>query len=108
VPPQKAVSGHVCAEREQARHERAEAEYRCERARAEACVGTTQAHEAGQRGERHEPAEVDEALELARVARDEVPERGRVALDLRDGALDGVAEVPDFDVPLAAARALRG
>ena len=46
-----------------------------------------------------QPAEVDEALELAGVARDEVAERGRVALDLREGALGRVAERqrPDED-----------
>ena len=48
--------------------------------------------EPGDGGEREEPAEVGEALELARVAGDEVAERGRVALDLRERALDRVAE----------------
>ena len=99
IPPEQAVSGQVRAEREQARDERAEPEHEGEPAPGGDCVSETQAPQARGGDEREQPAEVDEALELARVAREEVAERGRVALDLRVRALDGVAERerPDED-----------
>ena len=79
--------------------ERAESQHEGEPAPGGDCVSETQAADPGDGGDREEPAEVGEALELARVARDEVAERGRIEPDLREGALGGVAEGerPDED-----------
>ena len=90
--PEPLVAGEVGAECEQARDEGAEAEHRREGARGGDRVPEAQHREPGERGEREQPTEVDEALERAGIPRDEVDEGGRVALDLRERPLRGVAE----------------
>ena len=101
IPPEQAVAREIRPQREQAGNDRAESEHEGEAARRGDCVSETQAPHARDRDQWGEPAEVGEALELARVAGDEVAERRRVALDLRERPLDGVPqrERPDDHTP---------